>query len=273
MSTYVIGDIQGCFTTLKRLLERVRFDPPRDTLWLVGDIVNRGPASADVLRWAYAMRKHVRMVLGNHDLRLLAMAQGDGTSRPGDTLEDILQACDLKPALSWLRSQPVFAVTPQAALVHAGLHPSWSIDEALALNHEVQSALAGDGPCALLRAWMQHSAPQWEPSLTGMPRLCSILRVMTTIRVCQPHGEVLWRFAQPPQAAPPGYLPWFAIDARRSRGTTIACGHWAALGLHTSDNVRALDTGCVWGKSLTAWRMEDDVIFAEPAQDGAALGD
>ncbi len=273
MSTYVVGDIQGCFTTLQRLLARVGFDPPRDTLWLVGDIVNRGPASADVLRWAYTMRANVRMVLGNHDLRLLAMAQGHGTSRPGDTIEGMRHIPDLQPALAWLRQQPLFAVTPRAALVHAGLHPTWSIDDALALNREVQHALTAEGPNTLLHAWVHDPAPQWDASLTGTARLCSILRVMTTVRVCQQNGEVLWRFTQPPAAAPEGYVPWFAVQTRRSRDTTIACGHWAALGLYTGHNVRALDTGCVWGKALTAWRMDDDVIFSEPAQDGAAQGD
>ena len=273
MPTYAIGDVQGCFTTLQRLLERVRFDSQHDTLWLAGDIVNRGPASAEVLRWAYNMRKHVRMVLGNHDLKLLAMAQGHGTSRPGDTLDEILRIPDLQPALAWLREQPVFAVTPKAALVHAGLHPSWSIDDALALNREVQYALAAEGPNALLHAWVHDPAPQWDASLVGTARLCSILRVMTTVRVCQQNGEVLWRFTQPPAAAPPGYVPWFTVEARRSRDTTIACGHWAALGLCTEHNIRALDTGCVWGKALTAWRMDDDTFFAEPAQDGAAQGD
>ena len=267
MSTYAIGDIQGCFTTLQKLLARVRFDPQRDTVWLVGDIVNRGPASADVLRWAYDMRAHVRMVLGNHDLRLLALVQGYGTARPGDTIGGLLHTPDLRPALAWLRQQPLFAVTPQAALVHAGLHPTWTIDDGLALNREVQQALAGEGPCDLLHAWVYAQAPQWDASLVGMPRLCSILRVMTTIRVCRQNGEVLWHFTQPPEAAPPGYIPWFAAADRRSRDSIIACGHWAALGLYTDHNIRALDTGCVWGKALTAWRMDDNVYFTEPAQD------
>ena len=192
---------------------------------------------------------------------------------PSDTLQPILDDPQLGDALAWLHRQPLMAMVGSVALLHAGVLPQWSIREAQALALEVSDALSSTHAKTFLTYWAQHPPTQWAPMSQGMVRLCSIARILTSVRVCRPNGEVLWRFTQHPQTAPADFVPWFQVPGRRSEGTTIACGHWAALGLYRDHNIRALDTGCVWGRELTAWRVDDDTFFHEPSTQASAGDD
>lgn len=260
MATYAIGDIQGCFTSFRRLLGRISFNPNRDRLWLVGDLVNRGPDSLETLRFIKDLGASVSLVLGNHDLFLLGAAEGIVALRPKDTIHDILAAEDQADLINWLRRQPLHHRDGSFLMVHAGLLPQWTIDEAVGLAREVEAVLAGPGYRSFLDQLFHGATPQWTPALKGPERLASITRVLTRLRTCRPTGEMSG-FSGPPEEAPAGFIPWFRISGRRNRGATIISGHWAALGLHMEPNLLALDSGCVWGRQLTAVRLEDRTVF------------
>lgn len=260
MATYAIGDIQGCARSLDCLLEHARFDPAADRLWCVGDLVNRGPASLRVLRFLKSLGPAAQVVLGNHDLFLLAVAEGIVPLKPKDTIHDVLEADDRRDLLEWLRRQPLHRHEGSHFMVHAGLLPQWSIGEASALACEVEAALAGPDMRPLLQALYHAPVPHWNPSLTGVERLVAILRALTRLRTCTPIGA-LSEYSGPPEGTLPGYSPWFRIPDRRSADHTILFGHWASLGLHIEANLLGLDSGCVWGRQLTAIRLEDRALF------------
>lgn len=260
MATYAIGDIQGCFVSLQRLLERISFTPKTDKLWLVGDLVNRGPESLATLRFIKNLGASVRLVLGNHDLFLLAVAEDIMTVRPKDTIRDILSADDRSDLLEWLRRQPFHHREGSFLMVHAGLLPQWTVEEATALAQEVEIALHGPSYRTFLKALFHGPTPHWKSSLKGSERLVSIARVLTRLRTCTSTGEMS-NFSGPPDETPVGFTPWFRILDRRNRGTTIISGHWAALGLHMEPELLAIDSGCVWGRQLTAIRLEDRSVF------------
>ena len=264
MATYAIGDIQGCFAPLQRLLQRIQFNPQQDRLWLAGDLVNRGPDSLGVLRWAQGLGDRVRLVLGNHDLRLLSIARGLRSARPNDTLDAVLSAPDCDSLMDWLQAQPLLLVGQEHAMVHAGIPPMWSVAEAMALSEEVGAELRGSTGNALL-AHLSVEVPNSWSAVRGLDRSVFIMKALTYMRVCHSDGTLHLDFTGPPSAAPAGTLPWYAIPQRKSRDTRIVCGHWSALGLHTENNIRALDTGCVWGAQLTAYRLDDGALFSEPA--------
>ena len=267
MSTYAIGDIQGCARSLERLLALIRFDPSVDRLWCVGDLVNRGPDSLRVLRYLKQLGSSIQIVLGNHDLFLLAVAEGIVSLRPKDTIQDILAADDRIELVEWLRRQPLHHHEGAYFMVHAGLLPQWSVDEAGGLASEVECALAGPESRPFLQALFHGNAPQWNPSLTGFERLVATTRALTRLRTCTPDGA-LSGFSGAPNDAPHGHLPWFRIPNRRNSDHTILFGHWAALGLHIEPNLLGLDSGCVWGRQLTAIRLEDrQVVQVEYADD------
>ena len=224
MATYAIGDIQGCFTSFRRLLDRITFNPERDELWLVGDIVNRGPQSLATVRLIKGLGDSVRLVLGNHDLFLLAVAEGITTLRPKDTIHDILAANDRPDLINWLRRQPLHHRKGSFFMVHAGLLPQWTIEEASGLAREVETVLAGADYRSFLQALFHDPAFQWTPSLNGSERLASIARVLTRLRTCTPRGEMS-NFSGPPEEAPTGFIPWFRIPDRRSTDRTIITGH------------------------------------------------
>jgi bis(5'-nucleosyl)-tetraphosphatase (symmetrical) len=259
MATYAIGDIQGCFKSLRRLLHHLSFDPQKDRLWPVGDLVNRGPDSLATLRFIKSLGASVFPVLGNHDLFLLAAAENIVTLRPKDTIQDVLGADDRSELTDWLRRQPLHKREGQFLMVHAGLLPQWTIAEAAKLAAEVETVLAGPDYRELLHELFHGPTPQWDPALKGMERLVSITRVFTRLRTTTPDGEMS-SYSGPPDEAPAGFLPWFRIPSRRSSDATIITGHWAALGLHIESNVLAIDSGCVWGRQLTAVRLEDRSI-------------
>jgi len=260
MAIYAIGDIQGCLDPFRRLLDRISFDPRTDRLWLAGDLVNRGPNSLALLRFVRGLGDAAQIVLGNHDLFLLAVAEHIAALRHKDTIHDILDANDRDELIAWLRRQPLHHREGSFMMVHAGLLPQWTIDEAIGLAREVETVLAGPNYRLFLQSLFHGPSPQWNPSLTGSERLVSTARVFTRLRTCTPTGEMSG-FSGPPDQAPAGYFPWFRIPNRRQTETTVICGHWAALGLHIEPNLLAIDSGCVWGKELTAVRLHDRHVF------------
>ena len=261
MATYAIGDIQGCFEALQRLLAKCDFDRRHDQLWLVGDLVNRGPQSLEVLRFVKNLGAAAVTVLGNHDLHLLMVAEDCAKQSHDDTLEEVLTASDRDELLAWLRHQPLMHVADNFAMVHAGLLPQWSIPQAQALAGEVETALRASNYRKFL-AHMRGSEPKaWQDDLTGWARLRVIVNAMTRLRFCSIQGEMEFRSKGEVGSAPPGYLPWFAIPRRRSAGSVMVTGHWSALGLKLAPELMALDSGCFWGGQLSAVRLEDRTVF------------
>jgi bis(5'-nucleosyl)-tetraphosphatase (symmetrical) len=253
--TYVIGDVQGCFDTFERLLHAVDYEPAKDRVWLVGDLVNRGPKSVDVLRWAQRHERSTIAVLGNHDLHLLARAFGISERKKRDTLEDVLSAPDRDDLIEWLLHRPFLHRQGPYTLVHAGLLPQWTVEDAEALAQEAQSRLQKE-PVAFLRRLTQRREDPGDP-------IEHAVAVLTRLRTCTAAGQMDNTFNGPPHEAPKGYGAWFALATRRSRGQRILFGHWAALGLSLGPDWSGLDTGCVWGEKLTALRLDDEAVFQQ----------
>ncbi|MGQ0751301.1 MAG: symmetrical bis(5'-nucleosyl)-tetraphosphatase [Betaproteobacteria bacterium] len=257
MSTYAIGDVQGCHEPLLRLLERIAFDPDRDVLWFVGDLVNRGPQSRAVVRFVKSLGDRAVTVLGNHDLSLLVVAEGIKRAHASDTFGDILDAPDRDELLHWLRHQKLMHADGRYAMVHAGLLPQWSIPAALALAREVEQALRGPAWRDFLREMYGNEPARWSDALQGYERLRVIVNAMTRLRLCTSEGAMEFSHKLGLENAPAGFLPWYDVPGRASADTTVLFGHWAALGLVVREDVIALDTGCVWGRQLSALRLED----------------
>lgn len=264
MATYAIGDIQGCYAPFQQLLRKIEFDPGKDSLWLTGDLVNRGPESLEVLRWVFQHQDCVQIVLGNHDLHLLAVSEGYGRLHASDTLQAVLDAADGKILLDWLRCQPLMIAGDGYAMVHAGLLPDWTIDHALGLAEEVENMLAGPAYREFLSRLYGNKPTRWSEDLKGIERLRLIVNAMTRMRLITRDGELNLSFKGELADAPANLIPWFASERRRSHEMPIICGHWSALGLFVTDDILAIDTGCLWGGSLTALRLEDRQLFALP---------
>jgi bis(5'-nucleosyl)-tetraphosphatase (symmetrical) len=264
MATYVVGDVQGCFTALQQLLQQVGFSPATDRLWLVGDMVNRGPDSLAVLRWVRDLGERATVVLGNHDLHLLAVHAGAVQRARGDTLDAVLAAPDADELLDWLRCRPLLHVEDGVVMVHAGLLPAWDVATAQRLAAEVEGVLRGPGYLAFLGQMYGNQPVQWQESLQGVARWRLIVNTFTRMRMVTQDGALDLRFKGERTEAPPELLPWFAHPQRRWRGAEIVCGHWSALGLYQHEGVHALDTGCLWGGNLTALRLEDRAVFSLP---------
>src|SRR5487761_2090179 len=261
MSIYAIGDIQGCYNELQHLLDEIRFDPVQDTLWLVGDLVNRGADSLQVLRLVKSLGESAITVLGNHDLHLLAVASGTSRLHRGDTLDEILAAPDREELLAWLRNQRLLHVEGEFVLVHAGLLPGWTVAQAASLAHEVEAALQAPDYADFLAHMYGNQPNAWEDDLTGYKRLRVITNALTRMRICTERGKMEFDFKAEQQNIPEGYRPWFDIPGRASRDATVIFGHWSALGLMVKENAIALDTGCLWGGPLTAYRLEDREVI------------
>lgn len=267
MATYAIGDLQGCFVELQDLLRHVGFNPKQDRLWLVGDLVNRGPQSLEVLRFVKGLGERATVVLGNHDLHLIMRAEGYGRESKDDTLAPILNAPDRDDLLVWLRGRPLFHVEGEYAMAHAGLLPQWSVAQAAELAEEVSVALSKKKKYTDLLQNMWGSKPDsWRDDLEGWDRLRVIVNAMTRMRFCTSKGVMEFHAKGKPDNAPDGYVPWFAVPERASRTHTLVCGHWSALGLRMEDKLLALDTGCLWGGKLTAVRLEDRKVFQVPSR-------
>ncbi len=256
MAIYAVGDIQGCHTELVQLLEKIRFDPGVDKLWLVGDLVNRGADSLQVLRLVKSLGESAITVLGNHDLHLLAVAAGTSRLHRGDTLEEILSAPDREELLTWLRHRRLLHVEGTFVLVHAGLLPGWSIELAKNLALEVETALQSNDYVEFLAHMYGNQPKAWRDDLTGYERLRVITNALTRMRICTNSGEMEFDFKAEQENIPAAYLPWFDVPGRASLDTTVIFGHWSALGLMIKENAIALDTGCLWGGPLTAIRLD-----------------
>ena len=261
MAIYAVGDIQGCYSELEQMLKLVAFNQKNDQLWLVGDLVNRGTGSLEVLRLVKSLGDSAITVLGNHDLHLLAVATGVAELHRSDTLDEILAAPDREELLEWLRHQRMIHVQGNYVLLHAGLFPEWSVQQAQALAHEVEQQLRSNDCVALLKKMYGNTPNQWDESLSGYERLRVITNAFTRMRICTENGEMEFKFKGEVKDIPVGHLPWFEMPNRASADATVVFGHWSALGLVNRPNVIALDTGCLWGSSLTAIRLDDRKIF------------
>lgn len=257
MATYAIGDIQGCYDELRRLLDHIEFDPAHDKLWSVGDLVNRGPGSLAVLRWLKALGDRAVVVLGNHDLHLLALAAGNERRAKKHTMDDVLTAPDRDELLHWLRHRPLLHHSDHKrfAMIHAGLPPQWDLALARACAQELEVELRGPGYADFLQAMYGNQPDQWSEDLRGVDRLRFITNCLTRLRWCTADGRLLLDEESVPGTEPDGVLPWYKVPGRASRETRILFGHWSTLGYIAEHNVWALDTGCVWGGSLTAVRV------------------
>jgi bis(5'-nucleosyl)-tetraphosphatase (symmetrical) len=259
MSTYAIGDIQGCFDELQQLLKKIHFDPARDRLWFTGDLVNRGPKSLETLRFVKGLGDSAITVLGNHDLHLLAVWQNRQKHfKSNDTLGPLLRADDVDELLNWLRQQPLmhYDAGLDYAMLHAGLPPQWERDQALALAAEVEVVLRGTRFHEFLAHMYGNKPTSWSESLRGWDRLRFIVNCFTRLRLCNADGKLDFKYKGELQSAPEGYHPWFELQQRKSRPQRLVFGHWSALGLYQQHNVHAIDTGCLWGGSLTALHLE-----------------
>lgn len=265
MPTYAVGDLQGCLAPLLQLLDDVSFSPATDQLWLAGDLVNRGPASLETLRFVKQLGNSAAIVLGNHDLHLLAVSRGHKTANPKDTLSEILEAPDSADLLDWLIQQPLIQhhEALNYTMVHAGIPPIWSVTDALAMAKEVQQALTGDNADAFFAAMYGNEPRGWKDSLQGNDRLRVITNYFTRMRFCDAQGQLELKTKTDPSTAPDGFRPWFSHEPHRCANDRVIFGHWASLqGKTQRQNFIALDTGCVWGGELTMIRLDDGQLFS-----------
>ncbi|MFM9881343.1 MAG: symmetrical bis(5'-nucleosyl)-tetraphosphatase [Burkholderiaceae bacterium] len=283
MALYCIGDVQGCNAALGRLLAEIDFSPSRDTLYLLGDLVNRGPDNVGVLRRLMALGASARCLLGNHDLHLLAVAYGVRGQQPRDTLSDVLQAPDRPALIDWLRRQPLARLLtpplgaaptvrdapplPAVLLVHAGVLPSWTTAQTLALAAEVEAQLQGPAVGDFLNCMYGNNPDHWRSDLQGAERLRVIVNALTRLRFCSAGGVMDLKTKEGTGGAPPGMLPWFDVTGRATGADTVLFGHWSALGWFSRGDVLCLDTGCVWGGCLSAVRWLPQAAGAGSAAD------
>jgi len=270
MATYAIGDVQGCFDELEALLACVGFNPLHDRLWFLGDLVNRGPKSLQVLRFVKELGDRAVVVLGNHDLHLVTQFEGFEKKRADDTFRDVLAAPDARQLVDWLRARPMLHVEGRYAMVHAGLLPEWTEKRALALGKEVEAALRAENYRDFLENLYGSKPERWDDALRGWDRLRVIVNAMTRTRFCKPDGTM--DFHAKGEQPPAGYSAWF--DARPARDEpAIVFGHWSTLGLRLAGRTLGLDTGCVWGGRLSALRLEDRWLAQVPSPGYQAIGE
>jgi bis(5'-nucleosyl)-tetraphosphatase (symmetrical) len=258
VAVYAIGDVQGCFGSLHKLLDRIRFDPGADRLWLTGDLVNRGPESLEVLRFVRDLGDRAICVLGNHDLHLLAVARGHAEPKARDTLGPILRAPDRDELIEWLRRRPLLHYDSGLAtgLIHAGLLPQWTLGGALDLASEVQDVLCSSQVDDFLSEMYGDRPDRWDPGLKGIDRWRVVVNALTRLRYCNEQGRMVLDVKCAPGGQPAGLVPWFRAPGRASGDVHWVFGHWSTLGLWEGDGVTGLDSGCLWGGELSALRLE-----------------
>ncbi|MDA0681372.1 MAG: symmetrical bis(5'-nucleosyl)-tetraphosphatase [Proteobacteria bacterium] len=259
MAEYAIGDVQGCYDSFRRLLDKIAFDPDQDTLWLTGDLVNRGPKSRRTLRFVKSLGKSAITVLGNHDLHLLALANDINVSDGRfESLWKILGQDDCDELIDWLRFRPLahYSKGLNTLMIHAGLPPEWTVKKTLRRAKEVEVALRADNYAEFLQKMYGDQPDKWSGELSGNKRLRFIVNALTRIRMLTRDGRIDFSYAGPPEKASSKLTPWFDVENPKWRGTRIVVGHWSALGLVVSDDLIAVDTGCVWGNRLTAVRLD-----------------
>jgi len=269
MATYVIGDIQGCYDPLQRLLEKIRFDPATDSLWCPGDLVNRGGKSLETLRLLESLGDRFTMTLGNHDLYLLSESwrYPHGGSSVHE-LDAILRAPDRTRLIAWLQHQPLayWSEHYNVLMVHAGLIPQWTLEQTLACAAEVEDVLRSEKSDKFFSKNRKNWVRRWQNSRSGWKRRRLICNILTQMRFCDANGKILASASGPPGSQPRPYLPWFKHKHRQTRNVTVAFGHWAALGLHVNKRLLGMDSGCVWGGRLSAIRLEDRKLFQVPGK-------
>lgn len=266
MADWAIGDIQGCYKELRKLCKKIKFRPNQDRLWLVGDLVNRGPKSLDVLRFLADQGESVEVVLGNHDLHLLAIRAGATTPRNGDTLKKLLSAADCDALLDWLQTQPLVKAHEDGkhVMLHAGIVPQWSVTEAIEYGAEVQQVLSSKKAQKFFNKMYGNEPSQWQPELSGAKRWRFITNTLTRLRYCSDQGELQLKHKGPPDLASTELIkPWYEWRPSEQQECLIT-GHWSALGLRQTEQHVSLDTGCVWGGELTAYNLQDKT-FAQVA--------
>lgn len=276
MSTYLIGDVHGCYDELIALLSQVNFDPQVDTLWLTGDLVARGPKSLEVLRYVRSLGDAVRLVLGNHDLHLLAVYAGISRNKPKDRVTPLLEAPDVDELINWLRRQPLLQVDEDKKLVmaHAGITPQWDLATAMSCAREVEAILSSDSYPLFLDAMYGDMPNNWSEQLTGLARLRFSTNAFTRMRYCFANGQLDMYSKEAPDNVPSMLWPWFSLPGPVKENYFIAFGHWASLeGKGTPEGIYALDTGCCWGGALTCLRWEDKTFFCQPSLTVAADDD
>lgn len=275
MATWAIGDLQGCYDVTQRLLEKLRFDPAVDRLWFCGDLVNRGGQSIETLRLVHSLREACHVVLGNHDLSLLAIGERtrDEQRKVNPDLQGVLFAEDGRELLDWLRTQELAHVDRGLGwmMVHAGLAPKWTTQLAEKHAREIEAKLRGDGYRKLLKN-MYGDGPEWSPRLNGNERDRAIINIFTRMRYCSPRGRIAFEHKGEPGSQPPGLYPWYSVPGHAPRDLKIVCGHWSTLGLFIGHGVHAIDTGAVWSGKLTAIQLdsEDLCVVQVPGRDVAA---
>ncbi len=258
MAVYAIGDVQGCYKQFRRLLDKIEFTPGQDQLMLVGDLVNRGKDSLKVLRFVLKHESSIRVVLGNHDLHLLAASESVPSRRRNDTFFDVLDVPDRSDILYWLRNQPIAVHDRKldVVMVHAGIHPSWTLRESMDYAAEVETALKGSDYRSFLFKLYGNEPNRWKKNRRGVKRLRFFVNVFTRMRFMKHSGELDFNHVGPPGSQDEGMVPWFNYPSRVPISPTIVCGHWSALGIYNENGVLALDTGCCWGRSLCAARID-----------------
>jgi bis(5'-nucleosyl)-tetraphosphatase (symmetrical) len=273
MSTYAIGDVQGCYQELMNLLDVVNFDSANDRLWFTGDLVNRGPQSLETLRFVKQLGDKAIVTLGNHDLHLLAVALNTAKKLTKDTLDSILTAPDLMELLDWLRTRPLLHHDKSTGftLIHAGLLPQWDLQQTTDLAHEVEDALRINKFTVFFEHMYGNKPDRWSDDLTGLDRLRMIVNTFTRLRYCDEQGHLALKEKGPPGSQSKPYQPWFTIPSRQTKKEKILFGHWSTIHLGNIKNfkeynVYPLDTGCLWGGTLTALRLEDEKWFTVPSQ-------
>jgi bis(5'-nucleosyl)-tetraphosphatase (symmetrical) len=274
MAVNAIGDIQGCYDELSRLLETLKADPAADEFWFVGDLVNRGPDSLEVMRLVRSLGRAAVVVLGNHDLHLLAFAHGREGADP--ELRAVLDAADAADLIDWLRQRPLAHYRPDlnTLMVHAGVPPEWDPLQTVKLAREVESVLRGPGCGAFLAAMYGHRPDRWSADLAGIDRLRFIVNCLTRTRYCHRDGRMDFQHNGPPGSQPPELVPWFDLPGRATQAVRIVFGHWSSLGLVQQANLIGLDTGCVWGRSLSAVRLDGPArIYSVPCRSYRPIGD
>ena len=273
MSTYVVGDVQGCDDELGELLSLIRFDAAADRVYFVGDLVNRGPKSAEVLRRVKRLTDNgvADCVLGNHDFFLIMALEGFSKLHDGDTLDQVLRQPDARDLVKWLRHRPLLIEVGRHVIVHAGLLPAWSVADAGTLAHEIEHELRGPYYREFLRTLFGNEPKSWHDDLLGVARHRATVNALARLRFCTPFSEIEFNEKRDASFAPVGFSPWFALPGRRSAGAHVVSGHWSSEGLRLMPNASLIDSGCLWGGALTAMRLDDRATFQVPSQQPMSL--
>ena len=258
MSTYVIGDIQGCLQSLKKLLKEIHFEPKKDTLWFAGDLINRGPESLETLRFVQQLGDSAKCVLGNHDLHLLAVYAGHRDIHHKDTLSEILEAPDIEKLINWLRRQPLMLYSAQhnTILSHAGIHPAWNLKTARREASAVELHLKSHDYKDLFAFMYGNKPAKWKPGRVRKKRLRFAINCFTRMRFCSPTGKLNFEEKGAPGSQAKGFVPWYELPNKLDEDTRVIFGHWSTVGSITNPNIIGIDTGCVWGGKLTAYELE-----------------